>query len=1176
MAAEIVGSPVISALINNLIPIASEEIYHVWGVKNEITKLRQTLLGIQAVLTDAEKQLEQDTVMVWLQNLKEVVYQSDDILDEIAYETLRRKMEVQGRVQRKVNNFFSLSNPVLFRLKMSHKIKHLNQILDHVAREKDQLGLCVRTSCSGTAATSTSSGLRHRGTFSHVDSSEIVGRELAKSNIIKLLVNSSDNGVVYSVVRIVGMGGVGKTALAKLVYGDQSVTDHFNKNKLWVSVAKNSDQKEVLINMLELIMEKKCGISSLDLIVSKLKESVQGKRYLIVLDDVWNDENNKWDDMLTTLLHICSHRSKVIVTTRSEEVGSRLRSSYEHRLEGLRAEDWWSLFKINAFLFGGVEKTSDLIRIGKNIAKKCGGVPLAAKVIGCLMSRTDEVEWQSVADSDVWDLQEGEEKVVRVLKLSYDYLNPHLKQCFSYCSLFPKGHVMKKKKLIQLWMAEGFLGSSKSNKDMEEVGNEYYNFLFENTFFQEGRKNEYGDMKACKMHGIVHDLALSVAGTEYWSMLDVDENHEMGTKRLRHVCFALGNEFSTIPEAMYEETNLRTFIASTPKFINDAYAAQIFSKFRCLRVLDLSDSAIVDLPSSISKLKHLRYLDLSNSQVTTLPDSLTRLYNLQTLILKNCFQLKGLPRKMKKLINLRHLIICKTRRNEWIPPMPSKVRNLRFLHYLPIFVVGNKKKGFGIEELRNLNLLGGKLQIHNLDNVRDNEAEAGCLKEKQHILRLELHWPEIDNSSGIVSDGFAVLEGLQPHQNLKRLGIYNYVGSKFSTWMMSPNSLLLNLVFVVLKNCYLCEKLPPLGLLPCLKILKLEGLYSVQSIGSEFYGGNDVSSFPLLEELSLVDMLNLVVWSDQVSSSTSSFSSFPRLEQLKVKYCHKLTIMPTRFPSLKVLEFEDCNGKPVSSLVENNLSSLTSIQIKLCEELVFLPRRLLIGNDILHSLVIWNCQSFEGFNPDQDLEEEEEYVELLPNSALYTLCLFDCPALTSWPDLHGFNSLSFLLVIGCKRQKYISSGIECLPKLEYLGIGGFSEELDSFPFPAANIDEDGNAVGNYFPSLSLLYIYGWYKLKCLPHQIQYLTSLQTLHMWNFHSLVVLPEWLGNLASLRDLEINSCQDLKCLPSQEQMLRLTSLQQLKLIDCRLLVNRCKGGGQESDKIRHIPKVEFHLSE
>ncbi|RZC64224.1 hypothetical protein C5167_025960 [Papaver somniferum] len=380
--------------------------------------------------------------------------------------------------------------------------------------------------------------------------------------------------------------------------------------------------------------------------------------------------------------------------------------------------------------------------------------------------------------------------------------------------------------------------------------------------------------------------------------------------------------------------------------------------------------------------------------------------------------------------------------------------------------------------------------MHNLDNVRDNEAEAGCLKEKQHILRLELHWPEIDNSSGIVSDGFAVLEGLQPHQNLKRLGIYNYVGSKFSTWMTNPNSLLLNLVLVVLKNCYLCEKLPPLGLLPCLKILKIEGLYSVQSIGGEFYGGNDVSSFPLLEELSLVDMLNLVVWSDEASSS-----SFPRLEQLKVKYCHKLTIMPTRFPSLKVLEFEDCNGNPVSSLVENNLSSLTSIQIKLCEELVFLPRRLLIGNDILHSLVIWNCQRFEGFYPDQDLEEEEEeHVELLPNSALYTLCLFDCPTLISWPDLHGFNSLSFLLVIGCKRKKYISSGIECLPKLEYLGIGGFSEELDSFPFPAANIDEEGNAVGNYFPSLSLLYIYGWYKLKCLPHQIQYLTSLQTLHM----------------------------------------------------------------------------------
>ncbi|KAI3977383.1 hypothetical protein MKX01_000296 [Papaver californicum] len=356
----------------------------------------------------------------------------------------------------------------------------------------------------------------------------------------------------------------------------------------------------------------------------------------------------------------------------------------------------------------------------------------------------------------------------------------------------------------------------------------------------------------------------------------------------------------------------------------------------------------------------------------------------------------------------------------------------------------------------------------------------------------------------------------EPHQNLKRLGIHNYIGSQFPTWMTSSSNLLPNMVNVVLKHCSRCQHLTAFGQRPFLKFLHIEGL-------DAFYGSGNLSSFPSFEDLSIFRLVNLV-------------ECFSRLQRLKVKFCPKLTTIPTRVPSLEVLEFIVCNGKAVRSLVECNLTSLTSVSIEKCEEL-----------------------------------EEEEHIQLPPNISLHTLMLLGCPSLISWPSIHGFNSLSFLVIKGCKRQKSILSGIETLPKLEYLAIGPFSEELDSYPFPAANIEQEASA-GNYFPSLCSLHIDGWSKLNCLPDQIQYISSLKDLYILDFPSLEVLPEWLGSLTSLRELRICGCKNLNYMPSLEKMPCLTSLQQLKIRNCSLLAARCKQEGEESNKLFHIPKVDI----
>ncbi|RZC92206.1 hypothetical protein C5167_026837, partial [Papaver somniferum] len=489
------------SLMNRLVSITSDGIYLVGSVKDEMLKLQGTLLGIQGVLSDAEKkQVEKDAVKIWLRELKDIIYEAEDILDGFAYETVRRRMLIQGSKRNRVKNFFSPSNTLAFRVKMARKVKDLNQMLDKVAKEKDMFCFDVSTRRN---TTSNDNVIRIGGTSSLVGDSNLIGRENDKSKIIDVLTNISNSEQIYRILLIVGMGGIGKTKLVQSVYGDNVVIRHFEK-RLWVCISQNSNLKQIFGQLLESITGTKKDISNLDVMVNSLKENLQNKRYLIVLEEMWNNKHNEWDDMLKTLLPIGAHGSKVIVTTRSNEVALVTRSVYRYSFNRLSDQECWRLFEKIAFGSGGVEKTEKLIKIGKNIAKKCGGLPLATKLLGGMMySKRGENEWLSVENNNIWNHPEGEEKIIKILKLRYDHLEPHLKQCFAHCSLFPKDHIFKRKKVIQLWMAEGFLLSpSKESAEMEKIGNEYFNTLLRYSFFQDEQKNELGGVKSCKMHDL--------------------------------------------------------------------------------------------------------------------------------------------------------------------------------------------------------------------------------------------------------------------------------------------------------------------------------------------------------------------------------------------------------------------------------------------------------------------------------------------------------------------------------------------------------------------------------------------------------------------------------------------------------------------------------------------------
>ncbi|XXG50766.1 hypothetical protein AAC387_Pa02g4702 [Persea americana] len=315
-----------------------------------------------------------------------------------------------------------------------------------------------------------------------------------------------------------------------------------------------------------------------------------GKKFLLVLDDMWNEDPEEWNRLKHYLRG--ARGSKIIVTTRSEKVALIMGTLPPHQLARLSEDDCWSLFKKRAFVPEEEDRHPNLIIIGKEVVSKCGGLPLAAKTLGSLMRfKREEAEWIFLKESEVWNLHDQENGILPALRLSYNHLPAHLKQCFAYCSLFPKDYEFQKAKLIQLWMAEGLIQPSKDCKQMEDIGKEYFNNLLWRSFFQDGKRDEYGNITQCKMHDLMHDLALDVAGDECL-IVKVDKAVNI-PKRSRRLSLMLDMKNQIIPDAIYKAKKLRTLLF-VGAFINVQLPCNISSHLMCLRVLDLTWTACTE------------------------------------------------------------------------------------------------------------------------------------------------------------------------------------------------------------------------------------------------------------------------------------------------------------------------------------------------------------------------------------------------------------------------------------------------------------------------------------------------------------------------------------------------------------------------------------------------------
>ncbi|KAF8037931.1 hypothetical protein BT93_B0700 [Corymbia citriodora subsp. variegata] len=1131
----------------------------------------------------------------------------EDLLDEFAIKATQVKSEAEsntsrGGLEKWKFSFFSRDksfklNPNPHSLTSETKTLEINGRLKAIVNRKAHLSL--RDNIADR-----SNYTNKRDPTTSLPEPQFFGREKEESQILKLLISEVGNSdATPSIVPIVGMGGVGKTALAQRLYNDTRVYSYFEM-RAWVCVSDVFDVLDITKTILRSITGLSCEGEDLNGLQVKLKGKLYGKKFLVVLDDIWNEKYEKWTNLLKPF-EAGARGSKIIITTRNLAVVSITRAS-PYPLKELSIDNCTSLLAFHAIGATNFESHLDFKTIGRKIAERCKGLPLAAKMLGgTLHNKKNPNEWEDTLNNKIWDLPMAENgEVLPILNLSYVHLPCHLKRCFAYCAVFPKDYEIERDELVFLWIAEGFLDRQKSKWNNFILGRSYFNELVTRSFLQQSNV----DASKFSMHDLLNDLAKSIAGSAYFSS---GESHlaaneeDTPLKKARYASFILSH-FATSKclRAYHQMKVLRTLMFLHIGSRGDTFSISnkvlhdLLMELKYLRVLSICHCDIVEVPNCIGDLKHLRHLNFSFTDIKRLPESIVNLCKLQVLILRGCQNLSKFPQGITKLVSLQFLDVRDTKS---LKEMPLGISNLKNLIILSKFVVG-LEKGSRLEELKNLPHLQGELfiiELQKVEKVRD--AIDANLHQKRGLTNLSLHWNENLEILQNHDREAQVLDSLRPPIDLENLNILNYGGAIFPSWLGSPSYS--KIVSLCLRGCPNVVSLPPLGQLPSLKELSLEGLHAVGMIGSEFYG--DKRPFSSLTTLKLKEMLAWKNWLPYVGGPKEEVP-FPCLQHLIVRSCPSLIrTLPCQldclikleihscphfnnstnevsFPSLCELYLEDCNKEILKSLV--NLTSLTILKIENLAELVCFDNVFMRCLVKLKELHIGRCDKLTYLWQDEKI--------MLNLTCLQELAIESCPQFTSFvvgeSEICNFERMELsncinleklpskmhtfrrLIVRRCPKILGLivppddPNNNNAISQLEYLRIVN-CDSLTSFPFANDRLTAlktlcicDCKGVESVekitIESLEEITIDGCLNLRILPqclHMLSHLTRLDisncsTLEIENFPSLPI---------TLSCLIISNCPKIMSLPNQWH--HLTSLETLFIEDCQNIKCFPKGG-------------------
>ncbi|GKU96934.1 hypothetical protein SLEP1_g10115 [Rubroshorea leprosula] len=659
----------------------------------------------------------------------------EDALDEWRTVLLNRPTdgaENASFLKRKVCLFLRcFSFPRVYRYHgIARNIKEINERLDEIAKDRVRYQL-----------TDMPRGLpKRKESTSFIDGSNIVGRDEVKKEIIgHLLCGTSKEGESCQTISIVGLGGIGKTALAQLIYNDEEVKQHFT-TRIWAYVSDISDESKVAKTIIAELegLDKLAALQMeslpLNALLERICKSIEGKKYLLVLDDVWTENYEDFGGLNVTFKR-GAVGSRILVTTRKDIVSRVMGSSHTIHLETLGQDLCWSILKKIALRERDQKTCEDLTPVGLRIAEKCKGLPLVAKTLGGhLQFKTTRKEWEDVLNSELWRMDVVHEDVFVPLLLSYYDLPSPVKQCFKYFASFIKDGVHFTYQLIARWKTLGYLGINDGDATLQELkGLEYLKCLEARSFLQIGDfkpvHGQYAQYASCKMHDLVHDFALFLTKGEFQKMevSKDDKSMKMNSERTcRHLAvkIARGHCF---PESISDVEKLRSLDVygynSRDTVINDGDLCNLLNEAQRLRVLSIRNYGSATIPEEIGNLLHLRSLCL---QYERLPDQVENLVNLTVLCTPLCSSLTYYPKGVRRLTRLTQLVglIVRVDCNDPQEFSIGDLVNLKQLAVLSMKMVGNT---INVEESK-------KVKLQNLQEVRILVTEAIAGADEDTIL----------------------------------------------------------------------------------------------------------------------------------------------------------------------------------------------------------------------------------------------------------------------------------------------------------------------------------------------------------------------------------------------------------------------------------------------------------
>ncbi|XP_051203608.2 disease resistance protein RGA2-like [Lolium perenne] len=776
------------------------------------------VLQLQRVMEVVDESTYRVRLEPLLEKLKSAFYEAEDILDRVEYQSLKKQIQgakldasMPPRKMDFLRNCLPCAMPSsplkdeesgMSKLQLEKSLKKIGSAISDACEVLEQLNLPgVRNDSARRAvATSSRSAVTTAG-----PPLRVIGRDQDRDKIIAMLhekeyhcqVNTT-SGTCYSVIGIHGIAGSGKSTLAQCVYDhekkckQEKMEGHFDI-LMWIHVSQNFALDSIFSEMFEGATHKECPkFSSLNILKESLEEKLRGKRILLVLDDVWynirNSEDREELQKLISPLHVGKTGSRILVTSRTEAALLTL-GAVKGRcipISDLDDEVFLEMFMHYALRDARVSDNDRIIleMIAEDIAKKLKRSPLAARTVGSRLRETQTVEfWRSEKDRDLLNSTMG------ALWWSYQYLDEQVRRCFAYCSIFPRGHHLKRDELVKLWVAEGFIKPSKPEEEMEDVAKNYFNELLSASFLQLGGKtlHEVGTgayvVDYFTIHDLLCDLAEEVAGRDYFRI--EKGSREEGPQDVRYL-FVGAYYSEMLIEKISGLKNLRTLIIYSTEWKVFESVFNILRGLRKLRVLKLGFSGsdpndrLISIPDSIGQLNHLRYLAFQMTAALpkiTVPGTFTKLYHMQVVDFGWCRSL-AFSGDMSNLVNLRRVISTSAL------DFPG-IGRLTWLQMLVHFTI-RKEQGYEPHQLKHLNKLQDRLHIRGLENVQSKEEALEVnLAGKEKLTEVVLQW---DSGNCGPEDHDDVLEGLCPSKYLERLGIWGYHGMTLPNWMMGEHN----------------------------------------------------------------------------------------------------------------------------------------------------------------------------------------------------------------------------------------------------------------------------------------------------------------------------------------------------------------------------------------------------